>query len=107
MTEIAIHQPISPEILQRLDPEYVAFHNSHLLHTVPQDSQPWHASMRENSTDNPFSGTSVKEVKVGSVHDILLEHAQLRVFTPKGASPSRGWPVFIWFHGGRSTGKDV
>jgi carboxylesterase type B len=102
MAELTIYQPINPEILPRLDPEYVAFHNSHLRYIIPQDSQPWDASIRGNYKENPFSGTSVRGVKVGNVHDIILKHAQLRVFTPEGESPISGWPVFIWFHGGMS-----
>ncbi|KAH9919094.1 alpha/beta hydrolase fold-domain-containing protein [Fomitopsis serialis] len=37
---------------------------------------------------------------VGKVEDIVLGKFDVRVYSPDGEAPERGWPVFIYFHGG-------
>ncbi|EGO29280.1 hypothetical protein SERLADRAFT_377916, partial [Serpula lacrymans var. lacrymans S7.9] len=44
MAEVA--QPLHPDIIPRLDPEYIAFHNAHIAHIVPPHTLPWDASLR-------------------------------------------------------------
>lgn len=88
--------PIHPSVLDRLDPEYVAFHNTHLLDHVPPEELPWDPKIRERPT---VPGTSAPR-EVGSIRDFDLSKTNVRVFTPKGDQPANGWPVFIWFHGG-------
>lgn len=40
--------------------------------------------------------------EVGKIEDIQLAGFDVRVFTPEGAAPEEGWPVFIYLHGGQS-----
>ncbi|KAH7916442.1 alpha/beta hydrolase fold-domain-containing protein [Hygrophoropsis aurantiaca] len=94
----SVPNPIDPDILPRLDPEYVAFHNKYVAHIVPYHTVYWDPSMRA-AMGNPVPGSS-EVVKVGSVKDYDLSHCRVRVFTPEGTTPVDGWPVYIWFHGG-------
>lgn len=93
-----IHQPLHPDVRPLLDPEYVAFHDQYFQYLVPDDQKIWDDSARTRSTSLPQMEST--PVEVGSIRDIELEHFPIRVFTPKGERPSRGWPVLIWFHGG-------
>ena len=95
--EQQVHQPIHPDILKRLDPEYAAFHNANILHQVPLHLLPWDPAVRKG---NPVNGAS-EPLKVGSVQDIPLSKFSIRVFTPEGSAPEAGWPVLIYFHGGK------
>ncbi|KAH7925190.1 hypothetical protein BV22DRAFT_454670 [Leucogyrophana mollusca] len=93
----SLPNPIAPEILPRLDPEYIAFHNKYVAHIVPYHTDPnWNPSMRSS---NPVPGSS-EVLKVGKVEDYDLTHCKVRVFTPEGTPPADGWPVYIWYHGG-------
>ncbi|KAI0068229.1 hypothetical protein BV25DRAFT_1793279 [Artomyces pyxidatus] len=93
---MAVERPIHPDILPRLDPEYVAFHNEHLTSYLHVHEIPWDPSIRNAPT---VPGGS-KPLQVGAIADYTLENCQVRVFTPEGPVPSKGWPVFIFFHGG-------
>lgn len=95
MTEIP--QPIPPEILPKLLPEYAAFHNEHIAHTVPVHLIPWDPAIR----NGPAVLGGSKPLTVGSIRDIPLSKCAMRVFTPEGTAPDAGWPVFLFFHGGR------
>ncbi|OJA14194.1 hypothetical protein AZE42_12665, partial [Rhizopogon vesiculosus] len=37
---------IHPDILPRLDPEYVAIHNEHIAHRIPPHTIPWNPDVR-------------------------------------------------------------
>lgn len=91
-----IAQPIHPDILARLDPEYAAFHNQHLKHTIPVHLLPWNASIR----DTPAVPGGSEPLAVGEIKDFSLPTCKARTFTPEGPAPSNGWPVLIYFHGG-------
>ncbi|KAI0734427.1 lipase/ esterase [Fomitopsis betulina] len=95
-TERQVHQPIHPDILKKLDPEFAAFHNANNLYQVPLHLLPWDPAVRQG---NPVNGAS-EPLKVGSVQDIPLSKFSIRVFTPEGSAPDAGWPVLIYFHGG-------
>ncbi|KAG6371740.1 S1/P1 nuclease-domain-containing protein [Boletus reticuloceps] len=41
-----MHQPIHPDVLHRLDPEYVPFHNEHIAPVVPH-TIPWHSDIHK------------------------------------------------------------
>ena len=96
-SERVLHQPVRHEILDKLDPEFAAFWNSHNAYTVPLEQCPWDPACR----NAPVLGGSVPP-EVGKVEDIQLANFDVRVFTPEGSVPERGWPVFIYLHGGQS-----
>jgi acetyl esterase/lipase len=90
---------IHPSVIDKLDPQYVAFHNAYIKdHVVPAETLPWDPKIREGPT---VPGSS-EPLEVSSTKDYNISKARLRVFTPKGERPVGGWPVFIWFHGGQS-----
>lgn len=91
-----IHQPVHPDVLSRLDPEYVAFHNKGIAFVVPPHTLPWHPDIRKL----PVVPGSSPVVQVGSVTDISLENCKIRVYTPEGDPPPQGWPIFLYIHGG-------
>jgi acetyl esterase/lipase len=89
-------QPLHPSMLGKLDPEYIDFHNKHVISIVPPHTLPWDPSIRNAPT---VPGAS-EPLPVGKTHDINITNTKCRVFTPEGQPPKDGWPVFIWFHGG-------
>ncbi|KAH7926463.1 hypothetical protein BV22DRAFT_1032839 [Leucogyrophana mollusca] len=89
-------QAIHPDILPRLDPEYVTQHNIHIAPRVAPHTLPWDPSIRLH----PAVPGGSPVTKVGSVRDIALQNCKMRVFTPESQAPAEGWPVFIYFHGG-------
>jgi len=89
-------QAIHPDVVNRLRPEYVEFHNEHIASRVPPHAVPWDPKIR-NAPTVP-GGSPVQ--KVGSVRDIPLQNHKIRVFTPSGTPPEKGWPVYIDIHGG-------
>jgi acetyl esterase/lipase len=91
-----VGQPIDPEILPRLDPEYVEFHNKYITHLPTPHTLPWDPSIRNKET---VPGTA-DILEVGGVKDYDLSKTKVRVFTPKGSPPASGWPVYCWYHGG-------
>jgi acetyl esterase/lipase len=90
------HQPLHPEIIPRLDPDYRKFHDEVLQYIVPPHTLPWDPALR-NAPAVP--GGSLP-LEVASTKDYELSHCMVRVFSPKGDAPANGWPVFIFFHGG-------
>ena len=92
-----IYQPIHPEILPKLIPEYVAFHNANTAFAPAIHEIPWDPIVRQGP---PVQGGSAP-LQVGSVKDLSLTHCKMRVFTPEGTPPAEGWPIFLFFHGGR------
>ncbi|KAI0348587.1 hypothetical protein BDW22DRAFT_1319280 [Trametopsis cervina] len=91
-----IYQPIHPELLPKLLPEYVEVHNRINAYNKQIHEVPWNPDCRKAA---PVQGGSTP-LQVGSVKDYDLSHCQVRVFTPEGSAPSEGWPVFLFFHGG-------
>ncbi|KIK32770.1 hypothetical protein CY34DRAFT_18813 [Suillus luteus UH-Slu-Lm8-n1] len=87
---------IHPDILPRLDPEYVKIHNVHLAHRVPPHAIPWHPDIRKA----PYIPGGSSVVTVGAVKDISLQNCKIRAFIPEGSPPPEGWPVLLYIHGG-------
>ncbi|KAG1749216.1 Alpha/Beta hydrolase protein [Suillus lakei] len=87
---------IHPDILPRLDPEYVAIHNAHMAHRVPPHIIPWHPDIRKV----PYIPGSSPVSTVGAVKDISLQNCNIRAFIPEGTPPPEGWPVLLYIHGG-------
>lgn len=94
-----IHQPIHLGVRSRLDPEYVDFHEKYLQYSVPSESVPWDPKSR--FAPAPSAAGKSDPVEVGDIRDLDRGNYQLRIFTPEGSAPAEGWPVFVWFHGGK------
>ena len=90
-------QPIHPSFVAKLDPEYIHFHNEHLQQIISPHTLPWNPVTR-NAVSMPGASDALP---VGSTKDYSLSECDVRVFTPPGAPPQDGWPVFIFFHGGK------
>ena len=95
--------PLHPTIVNRIDLEYKAFYNSHII-----DKQQVHFQSIEASRGSgvliPGGGPLVP---VGRTQDFKLPRVDsqgpdvvVRCFTPEGEKPAKGWPVLIYFHGG-------
>ncbi|KAI0308239.1 alpha/beta hydrolase fold-domain-containing protein [Multifurca ochricompacta] len=87
---------LHPSIISRLDPEYVVFHNEHLINLPQVHELPWDPAIR-NTLSVPGSSSPLS---VEREEDYNLSRSKVRVFTPEGSQPESGWPVFIFFHGG-------
>ncbi|GBE77986.1 AB hydrolase superfamily protein [Sparassis crispa] len=94
--KVQILQPVHPDFVDKLLPEYLAFHNANSLYAPNVHTLPWNPTVRQKP---PVAGGS-EPLKVGTVEDIALSKCTMRVFTPEGNPPSEGWPVFLFFHGG-------
>ncbi|KAK7419515.1 hypothetical protein QQX98_003284 [Neonectria punicea] len=105
-----IWQPIHPVIRDRLDPQYVAYHDQYLQYIVPDELEDWDGSVRTKGSLPP-GGT--QPVPVGSIEDFDVGRFRVRAYTPTGESDERGWPVLVWHHGGGwvvgglNSGKDL
>ncbi|KAF4984406.1 hypothetical protein FZEAL_368 [Fusarium zealandicum] len=97
-TERKIWQPLHPAIRDRLDPQYVAYHEAYLQYIEPEELKDWDDSSRISNVPLPSGGT--KPVPVGSISDFTVGRFRVRVYTPIGDCDERGWPVLVWFHGG-------
>ncbi|PSS37664.1 hypothetical protein PHLCEN_2v488 [Hermanssonia centrifuga] len=93
-----IYQPIHPDFLVKLLPEYVEFHNANTAFFPAVHQVPWDPAVRKGA---PVMGGS-EPLKVGNVKDVPLSKCTMRIFTPEGTAPAEGWPVFLFFHGGQS-----
>lgn len=96
-------QPIHPSFASKLDPEYTHFHNAHLQQIVSPHTIPWNPVTR-NAVGMPGASPALP---VGSTKDYSLSECNVRVFTPPGSAPQGGWPVFIFFHGGKGFSTDM
>ncbi|KAM0318656.1 hypothetical protein ACHAPQ_010599 [Fusarium lateritium] len=97
-TQHKIWQPLHPAIRDRLDPQYVAYHEAHLQYIEPDETNDWDGSTRTKKVSLPPGGT--KAIPVGSINDYAVGRFRVRVYTPTGHCDERGWPVLVWFHGG-------
>ena len=88
-----VHEPLDRFIINSH-----AFHNAHLANLIPPHALPWNPSMRETAA---VPGGS-EPLKVGEVKDYSLSQCKVRVYTPPDPRPAAGWPVFIFFHGGKA-----
>jgi acetyl esterase/lipase len=95
--------PIHLSVIDRLDPEYAKFYNEHVIDKQQVHLQPVSAS-RTSGILIPGSGP---KLPVGSTQDILIPRIEaegsgipIRVFTPEGERPEKGWPLMVYYHGG-------
>lgn len=102
LAERPVHQPIHPDVADRLLPEYAAYHTAHIAHTRPIHELPWNPNIRAGQ---PVPGGS-QPLQVGSLKDVRLSKFTVRAFTPDRPRPADGWPVFLYFHGGKARARE-
>lgn len=95
--------PLHETIVHRINPEYAAFYNEHLLDKQQVHLQPVEAS-RTGGVLIPGAGP-LQPVASTVDYDVPRVESQgpdvkVRCFTPLGERPEAGWPVCIYFHGG-------
>ncbi|ENH75726.1 hypothetical protein FOC1_g10003885 [Fusarium oxysporum f. sp. cubense race 1] len=95
--------PLHESVLDRIDPEYAAFYNKHIIDKQQVHLQPVEAS-RSSGILIPGSGPLQP---VASTIDYAIRRKEsegpdvkVRCFTPIGDKPENGWPVCIYYHGG-------
>lgn len=94
-----VYQPVHPSLRDKLDPQYVVFHDEFLQYIQPDEQIPWDPA-RRFIPSGPLAKGGQKEVEVGKFEDHDLGDFQVRIFTPEGETPEGGWPVLVWLHGG-------
>ena len=95
--------PLHESIVNRIDPEYAAFYNEHLVDKQQVHLQPVEAS-RTGGVLIPGAGP-LQPVASTVDYDVQRVESEgpdvkVRCFTPLGERPDAGWPVCIYFHGG-------
>jgi acetyl esterase/lipase len=95
--------PLHESVVNRIDPEYAAFYNKHIIDKQQVHLQPVEAS-RTSGVLIPGSGPLQP---VASTVDYAVKRKEsegpdvnVRCFTPEGDKPANGWPVCIYYHGG-------
>ncbi|KAH8179083.1 alpha/beta hydrolase fold domain-containing protein [Sarocladium implicatum] len=95
--------PLHPTIDSRIDPEYKAFYNQHVIDKQQVHYQPIEAS-RSSGILIPGAGPLIP---VGKTQDFAIQRKEsqgpdvkVRCFTPEGEAPAGGWPGLVYFHGG-------
>lgn len=95
--------PLHSSIEDKLDPVYKDFYNRHIFDKQQVHLQPVAAS-RTSGILIPGGGP---QLPVGKTEDFPLQRQQtegpdvpIRVFTPEGGRPTKGWPVMVYYHGG-------
>ncbi|KAI1653100.1 alpha/beta hydrolase fold-domain-containing protein [Daldinia decipiens] len=95
--------PLHSSIVHRINPQYEAFYNKHIIKNQQVHLQPIEAS-RASGTLIPGAGPPVP---VAQTKDYSISRQEttgpdvsIRAFTPNGSKPAEGWPVCIYFHGG-------
>lgn len=95
--------PLHPTIASRIDPEYAAFYNEHVISKQQVHLQPISAS-RSSGVLIPGAGPLIP---VGKTEDFLVPRTEskgpdvpVRCFSPEGTPPAGGWPTLLYFHGG-------
>lgn len=95
--------PLNPEIEAQLDPQYVEFYNKYIIDQQQVHLQPVEKS-RSSGTLIPGGG---EKQHVASIKDYTVRRTvtkgsdfKIRVFTPDGTPPEKGFPIFLYFHGG-------
>jgi acetyl esterase/lipase len=95
-TSLAIPQPL----LDRLAPDYRAFvEGQPPAMRIPLHTIQWTSAFRQPVAPPPDLGQA-DPVPVGSTRTIKLGNFSVLILTPEGERPSKGWPVFLYIHGG-------
>ncbi|CAK7223808.1 hypothetical protein SCUCBS95973_005306 [Sporothrix curviconia] len=100
-------QPLHLSMRDKLDPEYVAFHDA-VLQFCPRSETLAFDPVASRAAKSPMAHGGQKVVAVGRVEDRVIcgeglpvtDQVTVRIFTPEGAAPAAGWPCLVWYHGG-------
>ncbi|PQE07762.1 AB hydrolase superfamily protein [Rutstroemia sp. NJR-2017a BVV2] len=99
--------PLHPSILPHLDPTYRNFYNSHLINSQVVHHQPLPVSRSSSillpGASDPLSVGEVVDLQIpakGDDEDGNETPIPIRVFIPAGPTPTGGWPLCMYFHGG-------
>jgi hypothetical protein len=91
--------PLHSNVREKLDPEYVAFHDKHLADWQPLNYSLWDPFIR--SQKSPMGLADLAPVNVKSIKDIrIADKLTLRVYSLDVKQPEEGLPIFAWLHGG-------
>lgn len=96
-------QVLSPDICQRLDPEYVSFHNKCLGDSPMQELE---GDLPRLRLQPPwFAAGDLPPVEVGKIEEVLIEQGriEIKVFLPKQSLQGEKRPGMEWFHGGEDS----
>lgn len=90
--------PLHPDVIPRLDPEYVQYYNANLADKPQLHELPWDPSVRQG----PAVAGAAEKLSVGLEKDVNLSKCKARIFFPvdPASASDTVWPVFIFFHGG-------
>lgn len=115
--------PLHESVVDKLDPEYVAFYNKHIINQQQVHYQPVAASRTsgkscqvKNEQEHwlkqfmQLTGVLIpgagEPSKIGATKDYVIprKHSQgpdvaVRTFTPASPAPESGYPLLIWLHG--------
>ncbi|KAI1077586.1 alpha/beta hydrolase fold-domain-containing protein [Whalleya microplaca] len=95
--------PLHDSVVNRINPEYAAFYNTHIFKQQQVHLQPVEAS-RTSGTLIPGGGPLAPVAKTVDYsiprQETIGPDIKIRAFTPNGVIPDDGWPVCIYFHGG-------
>ncbi|KAI2615981.1 alpha/beta hydrolase fold-domain-containing protein [Hypoxylon sp. NC1633] len=95
--------PLHPSIVERIDPQYAAFYNEHIIKHQQVHLQPIEIS-RASGTLIPGAGPQASVAKTTDYaiprQETTGPYVRFRAFTPNGSKPDGGWPVCVYFHGG-------
>ena len=90
--------PLHASVLERLDPEYVGFHQKYLSGIPPSPGQ-WDPAIRDQ--ESPISLADLPAVEVESIIDVKITNKLLvTVYCPKNIQLGETLPALLWFHGG-------
>ncbi|CAK7217394.1 hypothetical protein SBRCBS47491_003149 [Sporothrix bragantina] len=100
-------QPLHPSIRDKLDPEYVAFHDAVLQFCPRSETVPFDP-VASRAAKSPMAHGGQKVVAVGRTEDRVIygeglpvtDQVTVRIFTPEGKASVSGWPCLVWYHGG-------
>jgi len=90
--------PLHPDVVPRLDLEYVQYFNANLVDKPQLHELPWDPNVRKL----PAVAGASQKLAVGREKDVDLANCKARIFFPvdPASEPNTIWPVFIFFHGG-------
>lgn len=91
-----VHQPLHPSVRPLLEQSYVEYHDEHLQFLEPDIE----LSSDLRTASSKFESTTSEPVEVGSIRPFDLGKFGVLVYTPKGISPTAGWPAMLGAHGG-------
>ncbi|KAH8889597.1 hypothetical protein GQ53DRAFT_842522 [Thozetella sp. PMI_491] len=93
--------PIHESMVDRLDPEYVAFYNTYLIDKQVGHLLPLEEVRKGFAIPGPGPAPAVDSQDITIIRkESTGPDIKLRVFTPPGPKPEAGWPVMLYYHGG-------